>query len=82
MFSVLKVDAVTPSADTIKNDIKKEFFKEHSRLKSILQVIFQLFFFFKKKIIIINILFNLFEISSGSPQFHYNNPYIYTHSPL
>ncbi len=55
LFSVLKVDAVTPSADTIKNDIKKEFFKEHSQLKSILQVIFQLFFFFKKKIIIINI---------------------------
>jgi hypothetical protein len=40
LFSILKADAVMPSADTIKNHIKKEFFKEHSQLKLILQVMF------------------------------------------
>ncbi len=40
LFQLLNPDAVSPSADTIKNDIMKAFTKEHAHLKEILQVRF------------------------------------------
>jgi len=40
LFQLLNPDAISPSADTIKNHIMKAFTKEHTHLKEILQVKF------------------------------------------
>jgi hypothetical protein len=61
LFRILNREAITPSADTIHQDITKSFESEYIKVRDILQVfLFNLLFLFK--FIIINYLFILIRI--------------------
>jgi hypothetical protein len=46
LFSLLNPAAITPSADTIKNGIMEKFRNERIRVRDILQVFIQFFYFY------------------------------------